>query len=70
MTCRNLRRTAKGLLIGGMMFSGCNTLVDFPGGKVDISDDGVFVKFLGIHVEVTDDRVFVDVPGIEVTVRD
>ncbi len=32
-TWRNLKRTAKGMLIGGMMFSGCTALVDFPGGK-------------------------------------
>ena len=70
MTWRNIRRSATGILLGGMMFSGCNALVDFPGGEVDVNSDGVFVKFLGIHVDVTPDQVFIDAPGIEVTVRD
>ncbi len=70
MIWRNTRRAAGAMLLGGMMFSGCNALVDFPGGMVDVNDDGVFVKFLGVHVDVTPDQVFIDAPGIEITVRD
>ena len=70
MNWRNLKRGCCVVLLGGTMFAGCNTLIDFPGGVVDVSDDCVFVKFLGLQVDVTDDHVFVDVPGLEITVRD
>ena len=70
MCWRNLKRACGVVLLGGTMFAGCNTLIDFPGGVVDVNDDGVFVKFLGLQVDVTSDRVFIDVPGVEVTVRD
>ena len=70
MNWRNLKRACGVVLLGGTMFAGCNTLIDFPGGVVDVNDDGVFVKILGFQVDVTDDRVFVDIPGVEVTVRD
>ena len=70
MSWRNLKRACGVVLLGGTMFAGCNTLIDFPGGVVDVNDDGVFVKFLGLQVDVTSDRVFIDVPGVEVTVRD
>ncbi|MCH8968932.1 MAG: hypothetical protein IIA66_07435 [Planctomycetes bacterium] len=70
MCWRNLKRACGVVLLGGTMFAGCNTLIDFPGGVVDVNDDGVFVKFLGLQVDVTGDRVFIDVPGVEITVRD
>ncbi len=70
MSWRNLKRACGVVLLGGTMFAGCNTLVDFPGGVVDVNDDGVFVKIFGFQVDVTGDRVFIDVPGVEVTVRD
>ena len=70
MGWRNLKRACRASLLGGAIFAGCNTLIDFPGGVVDVSDDGVFVKILGFQVDVTGDRVFIDVPGVEVTVRD
>lgn len=70
MSWRSLKRACGASLLGGVMFAGCNTFVDFPGGVVDVNDDGVFVKFLGLQVDVTDDRVFIDVPGVEITVRD
>ena len=70
MVWRNFRQACGASLLGGVLFAGCNTLIDFPGGVVDVNDDGVFVKILGFQVDVTGDRVFVDVPGVEVTVRD
>ncbi len=70
MVWRNLKRACGVVLLGGTMFAGCNTLIDFPGGVVDVNDDGVFVQFLGLQVDVTGDRVFIDVPGVEITVRD
>ena len=70
MSWRNLKRACGTLLLGGTVFAGCNTLIDFPGGFVDVSDDGVFVKIFGFQVDVTNDQVFVDIPGLEVTVRD
>ncbi|MCH8881138.1 MAG: hypothetical protein IID34_14810 [Planctomycetes bacterium] len=70
MNWRNLKRACGVVLLGGTMFAGCNTLIDFPGGVVDVNDDGVFVKFLGFQVDVTSDHVFIDVPGVEITVRD
>ena len=70
MCWRKLKRACGVALLGGTMFAGCNTLIDFPGGVVDVNDDGVFVKFLGFQVDVTDDRVFIDVPGVEIAVRD
>ncbi len=70
MNWRNLKRACGASLLGGAMFAGCNTLIDCPGGVVDVNDDGVFVKILGFQVDVTDDQVFVDIPGFEVTVTD
>ncbi len=70
MNWRNLKRACGVVLLGGSMFAGCNTLVDFRGGVVDVSDDGVFVKIFGMQVDVTDDHVFVDLPGVEITVTD
>ena len=70
MNWRNLKRACGVVLLGGTMFAGCNTLIDFPGGVVDVNDDGVFVKIFSFQVDVTSDRVFIDVPGLEVTVRD
>ena len=70
MCWRNLKRACGVVLLGGTMFAGCNTLIDFPGGVVDVNDNGVFVEFLGLQVNVTDDHVFVDLPGVEITVRD
>jgi len=70
MCWRNMKKACGVVLLGGTMFAGCNTLIDFPGGVVDVSDDGVFIKILNFQVDVTDDRVFVDIPGLEVTVRD
>ncbi len=70
MSWRNLQRACGALFLGGTMFVGCNTLIDFPGGVVDVNDDGVFVKIFGFQVDVTGDRVFIDVPGVEITVRD
>ncbi|MCH7686887.1 MAG: hypothetical protein IH899_09440 [Planctomycetes bacterium] len=70
MNWRNLKRACGVVLLGGTMFAGCNTLIDFPGGVVDVNDDGVFVKIFGFQVDVTSDHVFVDVPGVEVTVWD
>ncbi len=68
MSWRNLKRACGASLLGGAMFAGCNTFIDFPGGVLDVSDDGVFVKILNFQVDVTDDQVFVDIPGFEVTV--
>ena len=70
MNWRNLKRACGVVLLGGTMFAGCNTLVDLPGGVVDVNDDGVFDKIFGFQVDVTSDHVFVDVPGVEVTVWD
>ncbi len=70
MDWRNLKRACGGVLLGGTMLAGCNTLIDFPGGVVDVNEDGVFVKIFGMQVDVTDDHVFVDLPGVEVTVTD
>lgn len=70
MSWRNFKQACGASLLGGALFAGCNTFVDFPGGVVDVNDDGVFVKFLKFQVDVTNDQVFVDVPGLEVTVTD
>jgi len=57
------RVLAAAVVLGGTLFSSCTAYVDFPGGTVDVNDDGVFVTFPGGTVEVTDDNVVVDVPG-------
>ena len=52
------------IVLGSMLFSSCTAYVDFPGGTVDVNDDGAFVMFPGGTVEVTHDNVVVDVPGL------
>ena len=69
MTPRKAGRLVTAALVGGMLFSGCTTLVKIPGGNVDVSDDGVFVDFLGLSISVTDDHVLVNLPGIDVEVN-
>jgi len=53
-----------------ILHTGCMTNIKIPGGKVQVDQEGVFVRFLGILVDVTDDHVLVDVPGVEVNVHD
>ena len=60
---RKVPRVLVAAILGSMLFSSCTAYVDFPGGTVDVTDDGVFVTFPGGTVEVTDDNVLVDVPG-------
>ena len=55
-------------IVGGMLFSSCTTFVQFPGGLVDATADGVRVEFPGGSVDVSQDGVLVDVPGFELNV--
>lgn len=55
---------------GGAVFSSCTALVELPGGRVDVSDGGVFIDFLGASVSVTEAQVRVDFPGLKVDVHD
>ncbi len=72
MACKGCRRVVKALVwtgcMGGLLFSSCNALVRVPRGRVDVTDEQVFVKLPGVLVDVTDGHVLVDVLGIEVDV--
>jgi hypothetical protein len=52
--------------LGGFLFAGCTTLVNLPGGHVDVSESGVLVEFRGASVSVEEGRVIVEMAGLAV----
>lgn len=70
MLFTRLKRVAAACLAAGWLtgavFSGCTTFVRLPTGRIDVSEDGVFIDFPGALVTVTHEQIVVDLLGLEV----
>jgi hypothetical protein len=63
-------RWASAALAAGVLFNGCVTSINIPGGSVVVGEQGVKIDFPGLIVDVNDSGVFVQAPGVNIDLRD
>ena len=59
----NTKKLGMWMLAGGTLFSGCHGTLHLPALRGEFSSAGAFVDFVGGALAVTDDGVFLDLPN-------